>query len=135
MALSNEELKNCVSSYVMKLLSVSIKVHSLVYVWMKVMRLQKTSQITVCVRYFDVDKNLYSLKVYLNLTAFLVCFIQSGHRNPTVTASAATGKISVRTTGLERAQPYWSARLDEWRFRLFGQSPPSRKSARCSFDL
>jgi hypothetical protein len=38
------------------------------------------------------------LKVYLNLTAFLVWFIQSGHRNPTVAASAATGKISVRTT-------------------------------------
>jgi hypothetical protein len=43
----------------------------------------------------------YSLKVYLYLTAFLVWFIQSGHRNPTVAASVATGKISVRTTGLE----------------------------------
>jgi hypothetical protein len=46
-------------------------------------------------------KYWYSLKVYLNLTAFLEWFKQSGHRNPTVAASAATGKISVRTTVLE----------------------------------
>jgi hypothetical protein len=41
------------------------------------------------------------LKVYLKLTAFLVWFIQSGHCNPTVAASAATEKISVRSTGLD----------------------------------
>jgi hypothetical protein len=57
MALSNDYIKNFISSYAMKLLSVSIKVHSLVYVWMKVMILQKLHKL-LCVRYFDVDENL-----------------------------------------------------------------------------
>jgi hypothetical protein len=61
----------------------------------------KTAQIIVCVRYFDVDENLIQLESYLNLTDFLIWFIQSGHHNPTVAATAATGKISVRTTGVE----------------------------------
>jgi hypothetical protein len=70
MALSNEEFKNCVSSYVMKLLSVSIKVHSLVYVWIKVMILQKLHKL-LCVRYFDVDKNLIQLESILKFNCFL----------------------------------------------------------------
>jgi hypothetical protein len=45
-------------------------------------------------------KVLIQLKVYLNITAFLVWFIQSDHRNPMVAATAATGKISVRTTAV-----------------------------------
>jgi hypothetical protein len=42
----------------MKLLSVLVKVHSLVYVWMKVMILQKLYKL-LCVGYFDVDENLF----------------------------------------------------------------------------
>jgi hypothetical protein len=37
-------------------------------------------------------KYWHSLKVYLNLTAYLVWFMQSGHRNPTVDATAPTRK-------------------------------------------
>jgi hypothetical protein len=42
----------------MKLFSVSVTVHSLVYVWMKVMMLQKPHKL-LCVRYFDVVEYLF----------------------------------------------------------------------------
>jgi hypothetical protein len=68
---------------------------------MKVIILQKLHKLLFVFVASMWIKIWYSLKVYLDLTAFLVWFVQRGHRNPTVAVTAATGKISVGTTGLE----------------------------------